>query len=282
MTSRRALLSFAPSAMAQLATDFGTLHYEDAGAGPPLVAVHGWAFASGAFADEAARLASTRRVLVPDLRGHGRSSPGVPFGLAELAGDLAALAERLDLERAVLLGWSLGAQVALAALPRLRRRLAGLVLVAPTPCFTLRQDWPHGLPAQSVEVLAHRVRRDAVRAVARFREGAFAQGELDDAGRRRVASLHAALPAPDPAAALAGLDLLAREDLRAALPAVDLPVLVVHGDRDPICPVGAGRATAAAVPGARLVELPGAGHAPFLSRPDPFRGALDAFLGSLA
>jgi pimeloyl-ACP methyl ester esterase len=280
LTIRRALVSFAASAMAQLATDFGTLHYEDAGAGPPLVLVHGWSFASGIFVEEAARLARTRRVVVPDLRGHGRSSPGTPFGLADLAGDLALLADRLDLERAVVLGWSLGAQVALAALPRLRRRLAGLVLVAPTPRFTNGDDWPHGLPAQSVEVLAHRVRRDPARAVARFQEGAFVPGELDPAGQARVASLRAALPPPDAAAALAGLDLLAREDLRAALPAVDLPVLVLHGDRDPICPVGAGRATATAIPGARLVELPGAGHAPFLSRPDPFRDALASFLGA--
>ncbi len=267
--------------MAGLATDFGTLHYEDAGAGDPIVLVHGWAFASGVFADLAAHLARTRRVIRPDLRGHGRSAPG-PFGLAELARDLAALADALGLERAVVVGWSLGAQIALAALPLLRRRLAGLVLASGTPRFTAGDGWEHGLPAQSVEVLAHRVRRDPARAVARFREGAFVPGELDAPARARVDALAAALPAPDPAAARAGLDLLAREDLRAALGAVDLPVLVVHGERDAICPAGAGRALAAAIPGARHLELPGAGHAPFLSRPDAFRGALDAFLGALA
>jgi pimeloyl-[acyl-carrier protein] methyl ester esterase len=266
--------------MAGLATDFGTLHYEDAGAGDPVVLVHGWSFASGVFADLAEHLAPTRRVVRPDLRGHGRSSPG-PFALADLAGDLAALADALRLERAVIVGWSLGAQVALAAVPLLRRRLAGLVLVSATPRFTAGEGWEHGLPAQSVEVLAHRVRRDAGRAVARFRDGAFVEGELDGAARDRVAILAAALPAPDAASARAGLDLLARVDLRAALPAMDLPVLVVHGERDPICPVAAGRAVAAAVPGARLVEVPGAGHAPFLSRPDAFRAALASFLEAL-
>jgi pimeloyl-[acyl-carrier protein] methyl ester esterase len=266
--------------MAGLATDFGTLHYEDAGAGDPMVLVHGWSFASGVFAEVAEHLAPTRRVVRPDLRGHGRSSPG-PFALADLARDLAALADALQLERAVVVGWSLGAQVALAALPLLQRRLAGLVLVSATPRFTAGDGWEHGLPAQSVEVLVHRVRRDAGRAVARFREGAFVEGELDGVARGRMAALAAALPAPDPAAARGGLDLLAREDLRAALPAVALPVLVVHGERDPICPVGAGRAIAAAVPGARLVEIPDAGHAPFLSRPDAFRDALASFLGAL-
>jgi pimeloyl-[acyl-carrier protein] methyl ester esterase len=242
------------------------LHHEDLGTGAPVVLVHGWAASSAVFAGEAEVLARTRRVLAPDLRGHGRSAPA-PFGLADLAGDLVALFERLDLAGAALVGWSLGAQVALAALPRLRPRLAGLVLVSATPRFTMCDGWPHGLPAQAVEVLGHRVRRDPRRALDRFFESCFVPGELDVEGLRRLTALREHLVLPDPAAALAGLEVLLREDLRAALPAVDLPTRVLHGERDPICPAGAGHALAAAIPGARLDVVPGAGHAPFLSHP---------------
>ncbi len=263
--------------------DLGTLHREDAGTGPPIVLVHGWSLSSAAFGEEIASLARAgRRAIAPDLRGHGRSpAPRMPFGLVDLAGDLAGLFEALALERAVLLGWSLGAEVALAAAPRLRRRLSALVLVAGTPRFTEGEGWPHGLPARSVEGLALRVRRDAPKAVARFFDGMFVEGELDAAGRARAEAVRAAIPPADPAALLSGLDVLAREDLRAALPALDLPVLLVHGERDPVCPPGASRAMAAAIRGARLVELPGAGHAPFLSRSGPFRDALASFLASL-
>jgi len=278
LTIGGALVSFAAPAMPSLATEFGTLHHEDAGAGAPWVLVHGWSTSSAILADEVAFLAQRRRAVAPDLRGHGRSSPSGPFGLADLARDLSRLLDHLALERAVLLGWSLGAQVALAAVPLLRARLSALVLVSGTPRFTAGEGWPHGLPAQSVEVLAHRVRRDAPRAIARFQDGMFVEGELDPAGRERVARVRAALPAPDPGAALAGLEVLAREDLRAGLAGIDLPVLLVHGDRDPICPVGAARAMAAAIPGARLAVLPGAGHAPFLSRPGAFRDVLASFL----
>ncbi len=267
--------------MPELATDAGTLHYEDAGKGEPVLLVHGWSLSSAVLADEVAHLAQARRVIAPDLRGHGRSS-AASFALADLAGDLAGLAGHLALERAVLVGWSLGAQVALAALPAIRLRVAGLVLLSGTPRFTTSEGWPHGLPARSVDVLAHRVRRDASAAVARFFDGMFADGELDTEGRARAAALRASIPPPDRECALAGLEILAHEDLRAALPAIDVPVLVLHGERDPICPAAAGRAMAAAIPRARHVEIHGAGHAPFLSRPGAFRDALASFLAVAA
>jgi pimeloyl-ACP methyl ester esterase len=248
--------------------------------GRPLVCLHGWSLSPAVFAGLVEGLGRERRVLLPDLRGHGARAgePAGRFGLADLALDLAELLEAEDVRDAILLGWSLGAQVALAALPRVRARLAGLVLVAATPRFTQSEDWPHGLPAQAVEVLALRVRRDPARALARFFDGMFAEGELDPAGRARAAALRDAIPPPHPAAAAAGLEILRDADLRAALPALDLPALVVHGARDPLCPAGAGRALAAAIPGARLALLPGAGHAPFLSRPAEVRALLDAIL----
>jgi pimeloyl-[acyl-carrier protein] methyl ester esterase len=257
------------------------LAYTDRGEGPALVLVHGWSLSSAIFEDLAALLPG-RRLVALDLRGHGTSEGAGPFTLAELAGDLAALLDRLDLSRAVVVGWSLGAQVALAALPAARARLGGLVLASATPRFTLGVGWTHGLPAQAVEVLGHRVRRDPARGLARFFEGMFAEGEVGLEAWTRLRALRAAIPLPHPAAAEAGLEILARTDLRGALPAIALPTLVLHGEADPICPPGAGRALAAAIPGARLAMLEGAGHAPFLSRPAAFADALVPFLREVA
>ncbi|ABC83498.1 Alpha/beta hydrolase fold-1 [Anaeromyxobacter dehalogenans 2CP-C] len=277
MTRRSSLLSCASRpAMPLLLTDSGVrLAYADRGAGAPLVLVHGWSLSSAAFDGLAARLPG-RRLIMPDLRGHGGSDPAA-FALEDLGRDLALLLDRLGLEGAVLAGWSLGAQAALAALPAVRRRLAGLVLISGTPRFTIGDGWPHGQPAQALEVLAHRVRRDPARAAARFFDGMFAPGELDGPAAPRARALRAAIPAPSAAAALAGLAALAAADLRAGLAAIDLPALVIHGTADPICPPGAGRALAAGIPGARLALLPGAGHAPHLTRPDEVAALLRAF-----
>lgn len=262
--------------------DAPRLHVEASGEGPTLLAVHGWSRSGADLAPLAAALPGLR-VVRPDLRGHGRSAPA-PLTLTALAADLADLAAAVAPAGALLLGWSLGAQVVLAALaahPALRAAARGLVLVGATPRFTRGDDWPHGQPPRAVEGLALRVRRAPARALDRFLEDCFAEGELDEAGRARVAALRGE-PATDPAAALAGLDVLAGADLRAGLPGLDLPALVLHGEADAIVPVAAGRALAAALPRARLATFPGLGHAPHVSRPAAVAAEVAAFAGGLA
>ena len=256
------------------------LFYEDQGAGPPLLLLHGWSRSGADFAPLAARLSAHHRVVRLDLRGHGGTAPG-RFTLAELAGDVAALAEGLDLRGALLLGWSLGGQVALTALPRLSGRVERLVLVGTTPRFTEGDDWPHGLPASALAGMAARLQRQPERTLARFVDDCFAPGELDEEARVLLRS-PGAVPAPDMTCALAGLDILAGTDLRATLPAIGLPALLLYGEADAVCPVGAARATAALLPAARLITVPAVGHAPFISRPAEVAALLEAFAGEAA
>lgn len=251
--------------------------------GPVLVAIHGWSLSGRWLLDALPpALLAGRRTLAPDLPGHGRAPDDRPFALDPLARDLVATLDARGVDRAVLAGWSLGAQVALAAAPLLRGRVAGLALLSATPRFTEADGWPHGLPARTLAALARQVERDAARATARFHDGMFLPGELDGAASARALALRARTPLPSAAALRAGLDVLGATDLRAALAGIDAPALAVHGDGDPVCLPGAGRALAAALPRARLAVVPGAGHAPFLSRPDAFAAALGPFLAACA
>ncbi|MFO0585235.1 MAG: alpha/beta fold hydrolase [Anaeromyxobacter sp.] len=239
----------------------------------PLIAVHGWSCAGAVLAPALGAALPGRRVVPVDLRGHGASPSGAPFGLDDLARDLAAMAGAVGPGPIDLMGWSLGGLVALAALPVLGARVERLVLVGATPRFTKGGDWAHGAEPRALAAVAARTRRDPARAVEAFWDGMFSPAERDLSPPRP-----GGLPVPAQADLLAGLDVLAAADLRAALPAVRAATLVVHGEADPVCPAGAGRALAGAIPGARLVLVPGAGHAPFLSAPGAFAAAVAEFL----
>ena len=150
--------------------DMVNIHYEDCGAGRPLVFVHGWAMSVRVWRFQQ-ELAASSRFISMDLRGHGQSNaPAHGYALDDFATDVVAMFARLDLTDAVLVGWSMGVQVVLQAFPVLRPRLAGLVLVAGTPKFIADAEYPHGLPPLEVKGMGLRLKRDFQRTMGAFLE----------------------------------------------------------------------------------------------------------------
>ena len=255
------------------------IYYEETGKGRPLVMLHGWS-GSGRVWRFQQELAAGCRLILPDLRGHGRSTaPPGGYLLVDLADDIVSLFEQLELTDAVLLGWSLGSLAALAAFPKLKERLGGVVLVGATPRFTATEGYPYGLPATALRGMGLRLSKAFNRTMEEFFRGMFAEGELSHEQENRInREIVMEGRLPEPAVAHATLDILASTDLREKLPEICRPVLLIHGSADAICPPGAARYLAERLPDARLVELDGAGHAPFLSRPDEFNAILRKFL----
>lgn len=254
------------------------IHYEDKGAGHALVLLHGWAM-SGRVWGFQRDLAGSCRVITPDLRGHGASSSSERFGLEELAGDLAALADHLELQGAVVVGWSLGAQVALKCFSSIRDRVAGLILVGGTPRFSISADYDAGLSSREIRGLEARLKRDYSRTMGEFFRRMFAPGELSREQESRIArEIVMGSRLPELAVAQAGLAILDREDLRHILPGVDRPVLLVHGEEDTICPPAAAHCMKAHLTQSRLALLPKTGHAPFLSQPEEFNRTVREYL----
>jgi pimeloyl-[acyl-carrier protein] methyl ester esterase len=258
------------------AADNTPLYYETVGRGRPLVFIHGWAMSGRVWHFQAEAFARDRQVIVPDLRGHGSSGPGSAPSLcmADFAGDLVALFTALDLEGATLVGWSMGAQVVLAAFPALRERIAALVLVGGTPRFTAADDYPFGLPPVEARGMALRLKRDYARTMGDFFKAMFVEGELVGEQYQRVVR-EIVIPGrrPEPEAALKALAALTAADQRPLLAGIDRPVLLVHGTADGICLPGASLFMAGQLPDATLALLEGYGHAPFISSPalfDPF------------
>ena len=241
----------------------------------PLVLLHGWGLSARVWTPLRAELGGLD-IHTPDLPGHGEAPAAGSATLADWSDRLAANLP----DGAVVCGWSLGGLVALDLAARHPAKVSRLVLIGSTPRFVAGTDWAHGLAADTVDAF-HREFATAPGAVLRR---FVALQALGDARRRELTrtlddALTATDPTPTQAAALAdGLALLADTDLRAAIADVRQPALLIHGERDALMPVAAGRWLAATLPEARLEVLADTGHAPFLSHPADCAALLERFV----
>lgn len=256
------------------------IHYESTGVGRPLVFIHGWSMSSRVWRYQADELASSNRVVTLDLRGHGESSrTASTYSFEDFASDIAALFMLLDLHNSVIVGWSMGAQVALRSFELLRERTAAIVLVGGTPRFTSSEDWPYGLPPSESRGMAVRLKRNFMKTMGEFFEGMFTPGELSHEEYQRIARdivMGSRLPLPE--TALETLDTLNGADMRGLLPGIDVPVLLVHGSEDRITMPGASLYMSRVLPRPTLKIIKGTGHAPFLSRTEEFNSLFRSFL----
>ena len=251
------------------------LHVEIRGEGPDIVLLHGWALHGGMWGPWIEALSRQARLHFIDLPGHGRSA--WPEGTATLR-DLARAVSPHVPSGAAVLGWSLGGMVALELARSRPGELAALVLVATTPCFLAREDWAAGMNPGVLEGFAAGLAGDYRRTLSNF---LALQTWGDENATQALRSLRANLDShgePDPQALAAGLGILRHADLRDDLASIAIPTLVIAGEHDRITPVAAGRELASRLPSARFVEVPKAGHAPFLSHPDTVRREVESFL----
>jgi pimeloyl-[acyl-carrier protein] methyl ester esterase len=134
------------------------------------------------------------------------------------------------------------------------------------------------MPRTTFQEFATSVESDANAALLRFVGLHLGAGPAERALVRELRGLLAACALPPLAALRAGLRVLEQSDLRAALPSIEQPALVLHGRDDRLVPVAAAEFLAQRLPQARAAYFDGAGHAPFLSRRDATIDALREFL----
>jgi pimeloyl-ACP methyl ester carboxylesterase len=227
------------------------LYVEERGAGEPLLLLHGLA---GTGADwrhvfDLDALARTHRVILPDARGHGRSTnPTGAFSFRRCAGDVLALLDVLGIERTRAIGVSLGAKTLLHVATEQPARVSAMVVVSAAPRFP-----------------------EPTRAL--FRAAAAAQHTPEEWAAMRAMHVHG----DDPIARLWQLPREFAEDAidmsftPDRLAAIEARTLVVSGDRDPLYPVELAVDLFHGIPRSSLWVVPGGGHSPiFLSEGEAF------------
>jgi pimeloyl-[acyl-carrier protein] methyl ester esterase len=246
------------------------LYSETCGRGPPLALLHGWGMNLRVFDALRAQLAAHYTVTALDLPGHGRS-PWIA-GLTP-AQQLALLAAQLPHD-ALLVGWSLGGQLALRLAADGALRVRQLALIACTPRFVRSPDWPHGLSPALLELFAQQLTSDPRRTLTDFlslQVRGSARADIVLSSLQQALLEHGEPQAP---ALAAGLQQLQHNDLRALARTLRVPTVVIAGQYDRVTPCAGAQALVELMPQARLLALPRAGHAPFLSHGQDVLAAL--------
>jgi pimeloyl-ACP methyl ester carboxylesterase len=247
--------------------------YERAGSGPALVLLHGYVGdGPTTWRRQLDGLSDEFTVVAWDAPGAGRSSdPPERFGLNDYADCLAGFLQKLGLDIACVVGLSFGGILALALQRRHAAMSNGLVLAS------AYAGWAGSLPPQ---VAKQRLRQAL--ALADGTPEAFVDALLPTMfsktmPRKTVDDFRASMQAFHPR----GFRAMARasaEDVRDVLARVDVPTLLVYGERDVRAPLTVAEALRAAVPASRLVVLPGVGHLCNVEAPVEFNAAARDFL----
>jgi pimeloyl-ACP methyl ester carboxylesterase len=259
------------------AADGARIAYRDEGAGTPLVLLHGL-MAHGGFFRAQADLASSFRVITIDLRGHGASArPGESPTVEQIASDVSALAESLDLNGAIGVGWSLGATILWHVLSGpAAHRFAGAVVVDMTARVRNDEEWDLGLSPEACEARSIAIRDDFKTFAANAGHAIFAQPVAAD--QRDVADWASTEFARNDAGAIGSVwASLVRQDVRALLEKIEHPTLIVHGARSQLYGDDTADHLVEALPQARAVRFDRSGHAPHLEEPLLFNQILRDF-----
>lgn len=256
------------------------LHAERVGVGPPVLLLHGFTGSAATWTRTATGLAARYSALAVDLPGHGRSA-GVDDGCYGMAGCVAALLALLDrsgVDRAAVVGYSMGGRVALHLALAAPDRVRALVLESTSP--GIADPAERAARAQSDLALAARIEREGVQPFVDWWEQLplFAsQRTLGSDARARLRAQRLRSDAPGLAASLRGMGAGAMEPVVDRLHTIAAPTLLVAGEHDAKYRA-LGETIAWAMPSARLAVVPNAGHTVHLEAPQQFDTMLLSFL----
>ncbi len=260
------------------------IHWAELGQGRPIVLLHGLSDSHRTWGKIAPELARTRRVLMPDLPGHGLSSrPDESYALAWHAQIMAGWLDALQLDDVDIVGHSFGGGVAQWLLLAHRQRIRRLALVA---SGGLGRDVMPLLrlcaATNAVEHYGQAFMSAGTRLGMRFADGAYDREDIE------ILSWMNAMPGSARALARTVRDVIdwrgqRRHFLDRVHELVDLPPLALYwGDLDNVIPIGHGAEIASKVDGATLTRFDGCGHFPHRQRPEEFTRAIESFLDAPA
>ncbi|MBF0330929.1 MAG: alpha/beta fold hydrolase [Candidatus Omnitrophica bacterium] len=239
--------------------------------------VHGFGASSQWWQRQRAYFERRGRIVAVDLPGHGRK-PWHDETLETMSDQVMAELQLSSDEKAVGLGSSFGGMVMIKSIEKYPHLFSHIILAGSMPRFTATPDFPAGLSLEKIDKLAAQLKGDRQAVMTMFFRSLFTRQERLLPDHARVKEMYQHTPVPSYEVLHAFLQILATEDLRRVLARTPVPVQVVLGDADPICPLAVRSSLEGMSSMLRVDQVKECGHFPFLSRPDEFNARVDGFI----
>jgi 3-oxoadipate enol-lactonase len=252
------------------------IRFDDIGSGLPVVFLHGFPLNRTMWDPQVGALVAECRCIPIDFRGLGESSAAPPYSMDRYADDVVGVLDTMQIERAVVVGLSMGGYVAFAMWRRHRERVRAFVLADTRST------------ADTVETVARRhelievAETQGSTAVANMQIAGLVGKTTRDKRPDIYDSIHRMMAQTPPEGIIGALQaLIERPDSTPTCATIDVPTLIVVGDEDVITPPKDARDLQRSIHGSRLEVLRQAGHLSSLERPAAFNTVVSEFLGSL-
>lgn len=249
--------------------------------------IHGWATDSWVWGRQIDEFSKDYEAVALDLPGHSTKDiwdePALKPAVEKVLSTINPTSHiPHPASRFIGIGWSLGGQVLLETALTYPDLFKGIILVASSPCFVEKKDFPYGQPQAVVKRMLKDIKKDFSKTMGRFyplsfTEQEFASGdakELLEHYKKTCKTFHHQ-------SIVKSLEALMAFDIRQNLKDIKTPTLIIQGNEDNVCPAGASIYLAKNLPNAKLTILKDAGHIPFLTMNKEFNKIVRGFIETL-
>lgn len=245
--------------------------FQRPGVGTPIILIHGYPLDHTIWKPMLPFLDKDARLIMPDLRGHGKSLTNEDnYSIEQMADDIAGLMDYLRIKKAIVIGHSMGGYVTLAFASKYEKKILGLGLIA----SRINSDSPAQKDARN-KIIAD-IQMKGVEFLAEFMSSKLVADPIF------APDLHELILNMDPVGAIGALKaMIRRDDSSSLFRKLNIPIMVIAGSDDALIPIESSRLMQVVNPNCAYLELKKVGHMPMLESPVKTAQAINQFIGKV-